>query len=36
MRKLIATVIVVLGLFNGQQLFAQVDLSHIDIQDIIG
>ena len=36
MRKLIATAVVVLGLFNGQRLYAQVDLNNIDIQDIIG
>ncbi|MEO5649396.1 MAG: hypothetical protein ABIR03_05660 [Ginsengibacter sp.] len=36
MKKLMALVLLFMCMFYGQKSFAQIDLSHIDIQDIIG
>ena len=36
MRKLAVTLTLVMGLFFVQKAFAQIDLSHVDLRDIIG
>ena len=36
MKKMMAFVLLASGLFYGQKSYAQIDLNHVDIQDIIG